>query len=121
MEEPVLLLSGMKGYSNGMALDTGTDVMDERKTFANGYVFGAPVKDLGWFASLLMGAATGMAAFFFATFLAIFSVLIWNAMGHKVDFAVTYRWFGLPVGLVVMASSLAYLGVFWAKRISRKA
>ena len=39
------------------------------RTLGAGYLFGAPVGDLGWFASLLMGTATGFAAFFAATFL----------------------------------------------------
>ena len=92
----------------------------DRKSFANGYIFGAPVRDLGWFASLLMGLATGMAAFFAATFVGIVSILFWNAAGHKADFTIAYRLVGLPVGAVVMVSALAYLGTFWVKRVLRK-
>ena len=92
----------------------------ERKSFANGYVFGAPVRDLGWFASLLMGLASGMAAFFFATFLGIFTILMLNAFGHKADYTISYRLVGLPVGLVVMVGALGYLATFWAKRVLRK-
>ena len=91
------------------------------KNLANGYVFGAPVRDLGWFASLLMGIASGMAAFFFATFLGIFTILMLNAFGHKVDYAISYRLIGFPIGVIVMVSALAYLGTFWARRILRKA
>lgn len=96
-------------------------VENEKKSLANGYVFGAPVKDLGWFASLIMGLATGMAAFFLATFLAIFTVLFYNAAGHHVDFGKTYRYAGLPAGILAGLIALAYLGTFWAKRILRKA
>jgi hypothetical protein len=92
----------------------------ERKSFANGYVFGAPVRDLGWFASLLMGLASGMAAFFAATFCGIFTILMLNAFGHKADYTISYRLVGLPVGLVAMVVSLGYLGTFWAKRVFRK-
>jgi hypothetical protein len=92
----------------------------EHKSFANGYIFGAPVRDLGWFASLLMGMATGMAAFFAATFVGIVSILFWNAAGHKADFTIAYRLVGLPVGAVVMVLALAYLGTFWVKRVLRK-
>ncbi len=92
----------------------------EPKSFANGYVFGAPVRDLGWFASLLMGLASGMAAFFFATFVGIFAILMLNAFGHKADYTISYRLVGLPVGLLVMASALGYLGTFWVKRVFRK-
>ena len=86
----------------------------EKKSLGNGYVFGAPVKDLGWFASLLMGVATGMGAFFLATFLGIVGILFYNGAGHKADI-------GLPIGVVIMAAALGYLGVFWTKRILRKA
>ena len=98
--------------------NTGSDV---RKTLMNGYLFGAPVGDLGWFASLLMGLASGMAAFFAATFVGIMSILFWNAAGHKADFTVSYRLIGLPIGLLVMALALGYLGMLWTRRISRKA
>lgn len=104
-----------------MAQATYQSDSGRKKTLATGYVFGAPVKDFGWFASIIVGIATGMAAFFFATFLAIFSVLFYNAAGHHVDFTVTYKFVGLPVGLAVMAFALAYLGTFWARRVLRKA
>lgn len=93
----------------------------ERKTLGAGYVFGAPVKDLGWFASLVMGVAAGMAAFFAATFVGIVSILFWNAAGHHADFTVSYRLVGLPVGAVVMTAALGYLGVFWVRRVLRRA
>ncbi len=94
--------------------------LPERKSLATGYVFGAPVRDLGWFASILMGMATGMAAFFAATFFAIMSILFWNAAGHHADFTVSYRLIGLPIGATVMVLALAYLGTFWVKRIFRR-
>ena len=103
-----------------MRESTYTTQLPERKTFANGYVFGAPVRDLGWFATVLMGMASGMAAFFAATFVAIISILFWNAGGHHADFTVSYRLVGLPVGATVMVLALGYLGTFWVKRILRK-
>lgn len=95
-------------------------VRDERRTLGAGYVFGAPVKDLGWFASLVMGVAAGMAAFFAATFIGIVSILFWNASGHHADYSASYRLVGLPVGALVMACALAYLATFWMKRVLRK-
>ena len=92
----------------------------ERKTFLNGYVFGAPVGDMGWFASLLIGLATGMSAFFFATFLGIVGLLIRSAGGHPVDFAQSYRLIGFPVGVIVMVLAVAYMAMLWVKRITRK-
>ncbi len=95
---------------------------DEAKTFSNGYVFGAPIKDLGWFASLIMGLASGFVAFFLATFIGIVAVMVWRESGHPAaDFTLSYRLIGLPCGLVVMFLALAYLGIFWVKRILRKA
>ena len=91
------------------------------KTLMTGYLFGAPMGELGWFASLLMGLAAGMAAFFFATFLGIITILFLNAAGHKVDYAWSYLYIGLPIGLTMMALSLAYLGMLWARRVTRKA
>jgi hypothetical protein len=87
----------------------------------DGELFGIPLGDLGWFQSLLMGTAAGMAAFFLTTFLAIFALLAYMvATGRHPDFALTYRVAGFPVGVIVMALSLAYLGVQWSRRMARK-
>jgi hypothetical protein len=92
------------------------------RTFGSGYLFGVPLGDLGWFTSLLMSFAIGFAAFFAATFCAIFGVLIYNTATHRgVDFALTYKWVGLPVGLLVLAAALGYLGMLWVRRQLRKA
>ncbi len=94
----------------------------EPKTFANGYVFGAPVKDLGAFATVLMGLACGMMAFFAVTFVGIVFLLFYREAGHPAaDFTVSYRLMGLPAGVLVGVFALAYLGTFWVKRIFRKA
>lgn len=93
---------------------------DEKKTLGSGYVFGAPVKDLGLIATFLMALAAGMISFFLATFVGIVSILFYNAKGHTADFSLSYRW-GWPVGAVVMVVVLGYLGVFWLKRVFRKA
>jgi hypothetical protein len=100
---------------------SGNGISVNKRTLREGYVFGAPVGDMGWFASLLMGTATGFAAFFAATFLAIFSILIYNSVTHHaVDFALSYKWVGLPVGLVVLVVSLSYLGTLWVRRQMRR-
>ena len=91
------------------------------RTFGSGYLFGVPLGDLGWFASLLMSFALGFAAFFAATFFAIFGVLIYNtATHHAVDFALTYKRVGLPVGLLVLVVALGYLGTLWVRRQLRR-
>jgi ABC-type dipeptide/oligopeptide/nickel transport system permease subunit len=94
---------------------------DVARARRDGVLFGIPLGDLGWFASLLMGVATGMAAFFLTTFVAIVAMLIYmEAKHHAVDFALTYKRAGFPVGVVVMACALSYLGVQWARRMARK-
>ena len=92
------------------------------RTFASGYVFGAPVRDFGWFVSLIISVAVGFAGFFAVTFLAIFGILFYNSTMHRaVDFAVAYRDIGLPAGLLVLAMALIYMGMLWVRRVSRKA
>jgi hypothetical protein len=92
------------------------------RAFGEGYIFGVPVGELGWFASLLMGTAAGFAAFFAGTFCGIFGILIWNGVTHgAVDFALSYRRVGFPLGLVVLVVAYSFLGTMWLKRMLRKA
>lgn len=91
------------------------------RTLGAGYLFGVPVNDFGLFASVLIGVAAGMAAFFAATFCGIIFILFWNAGGHHtgpaaLDYAASYKWVGLPIGVAVMACALAYLGTLWIRR-----
>ena len=86
-----------------------------------GTIFGVPVADLGWFQVLLMGVATGMTAFFLATFLSIVALLFYTGTTHHpVDFAMTYKRIGLPVGILVGASALGLLGYQWIRRVVTK-
>ncbi len=86
-----------------------------------GTLFGVPVGDLGWFASLLMGTATGFAAFFAATFAGIVCILVYNSATHRnVDYSYSYLRVGLPVGLLVLVIALGYLGMLWVRRITRR-
>lgn len=85
-------------------------------------LFGIPIGELGWFGSLLIGAASGFMAFFATTFCAIVVILIVNSAAHSnIDFAISYRDIGLPIGLVVLVTALGYLGTLWTKRVLRKA
>ena len=75
---------------------------------------------MGWFASLLMGVASGFIAFFASTLCAILFILIFNSFARNpIDFALSYRLIGLPIGLVVMVVALATLGILWFRRILR--
>src|ERR1700734_4027586 len=91
------------------------------RAIGGGYLFGVPVGGLGWFSSLLIGTATGFAAFFAATFCGIFAILLYNSLTHRaVDYAASYRFIGLPVGVVALILALGYLGIQWVKRIGRR-
>ena len=84
-------------------------------------LFGVPVGDFGWFASLLIGLASGFMAFFASTFCAIIFILIYNTAAHAtIDFALSYRRVGFPIGILVMVVALSYLGMLWFKRILRR-
>lgn len=87
----------------------------------HGTLFGIPLGDLGWFQSLLMGLAAGFTAFFLATFAAIVGFALYTGITHHpVDFAMTYKRVGFPIGLGVGILSLAFLAVQWVRRIARK-
>jgi hypothetical protein len=97
---------------------TANDVARARR---DGVLFGIPLGDLGWFASLLMGLATGMTAFFLTTFCAILVMLVMmSATHHTPDFTIAYRLAGFPVGVTVMTLAMAYLAFNWARRMARK-
>ena len=91
------------------------------RTSGAGSLFGVPLGDLGWFGSLLIGVASGFLAFFASTFCAIVVIMVWNTALHSnIDFADSYKFVGLPIGSVVMACALGYLGTLWIKRVLRK-
>ena len=99
-----------------MTSDPRTRV-DRSSTRSKGDTFvGVPIGELGWFTCLLMGTAAGFAAFFAATFLAILTFIILNSSGHHLNYNLTYRRIGLPVGLVVGGISLTYLATSWIRR-----
>jgi hypothetical protein len=104
---------------------TMTEVRDSEvstvRRSGKGVLFGVPVGDLGWFASLLMGTAAGFAAFFATTFVSIISLLIFNTVsGRAIDYAYTYKRVGLPVGLVVLGVAYGYLARLWITRQVRR-
>ena len=97
-------------------------VHDLARARREGVLFGIPLGDLGWFSSLLMGFATGFAAFFLTTFVSIIALLFYKvSSGRNPDFAIAYRDIGFPVGLVVLALALGYLSLQYARRMKRRA
>jgi hypothetical protein len=97
---------------------------DVERARREGVLLGIPLGDLGWFQSLLMGLAAGFAAFFAATFLSIVGYLFYAAVTGRpvgeLHIERTYKLIGFPVGVVVMALALSYLGVQWSRRMVRK-
>lgn len=94
---------------------------DLARARSEGVLLGIPLGDLGWFQSLLMGLASGFAAFFATTFVSIMVLLFYRvSSGHNPDFAIAYRDIGFPVGLVVLALALGYLSVQYSRRMRRR-
>ena len=81
-----------------------------------GKFFGVPLGDLGFFTSLLMACAVGFLSFFLFTFLAIVGIMIYNGMGHQVDYAESYKYISFPAGCIVLALSLLFFARLWLRR-----
>lgn len=80
-------------------------------------LLGIPLGDFGLFSTLLLTLASGFLAFFISCFLAIVGLLFWNTLGHHhVNYADSYRWVALPIGLVVLASAFVFLTGTWLRR-----
>jgi hypothetical protein len=80
-------------------------------------IFGIPAGDFGLFASTLIAVALGFIAFFGVTFLAIFSLLIYNSAGHhRVTLDLSYKVYGLTAGILVLAISFVTLIAVWLRR-----
>jgi hypothetical protein len=81
-----------------------------------GTVFGFPLKGFGLFTSLLLAFAAAFFTFFATTTVAIFALLAWNLMGHHaVSYADSYRYVGLPAGLLVLVVALPVFAVLWMR------
>ncbi len=84
-------------------------------------LFGLPVGDFGLFASGLIAVALGLAGFCGSCFLAIVGILLYNSAGHHaVDYAISYRYIALPVGVAVMLGSGLVLAALWVRRQVRR-
>src|ERR1022692_4520591 len=86
-----------------------------------GTVFGFPLKGFGLFTSLLLSVAAGFFTFFASTCVAIFSLMAWNIFGkHTVNYADSYRYVGLPAGVLVLVVALPVFGTVWVRAKLRK-
>jgi hypothetical protein len=83
---------------------------------ARGRFFGIPLGDLGLVTSVLMAFSVGFLSFFLFTFLAIVGIMIYNGMGHQVDYAESYKYISFPAGCVVLVASLIFFGSLWLRR-----
>lgn len=79
-------------------------------------IFGIPAGDFGLFASTLIAVALGFIAFFGVTFLSIFGLMIYNGAGHRVTLDASYKYIGLPAGILVLVLSYALLLGIWLRR-----
>ena len=81
-----------------------------------GKIFGFPLEGFGLFQSLLLAFASAFFAFFLATTVAIFTLLIWNAgSAHKINFADSYLYVGCPAGVIVLLIALPYFLIVWLR------
>ncbi len=88
---------------------------------SGGTVLGFPLQGFGLFTSLLLSFAAAFFTFFATTCIAIFSLLVWNQIGHHtVNYADTYLYVGFPAGVLVLAVALPVFGTLWVQAKLRK-
>ena len=98
--------------------------MSTPETTATNYTgprfFGAPVGDFTFFQTVCFVFAVTVASFLFGTFIGIVSLMVWMLTGHAADFSLTYKYFGLPLGILMCLGSSVYLGSLLARRLTRR-
>ena len=62
------------------------------------------------------GVCGGFFSFFLFTFLAIVGIMICNGLGHRFNYADSYKYISFPAGCVVLAISLIFFGTLWLRR-----
>ncbi len=84
-------------------------------------VFGFPLEGFSLFQSLLLAVASAFLTFFATTCVAIFALLGWNVLGgHSVNYVDTYRYVGLPAGVLVLVVALPFFLVLWVRAKVKK-
>ena len=77
---------------------------------------GFPLEGFSLFQSALLAASSGFFTFFLVTALSIFGLLFWNGvLGHKVNYANSYLYFGFPAAVVVWALAFVVFGTLWIR------
>ena len=80
-------------------------------------LLGIPLGDFGFLGCVLLSLVSGFLAFFASCFLAIVSLLFWNAIAHHpVSYADSYRYVALPVGVAVLVTSFFFFTGTWIRR-----
>ena len=86
-----------------------------------GKVFGFPLEGFSLFQSLLLSVASAFLTFFATTCISIFAFLAWKLSGHQgVDFTYTYKYVGLPAGLLVLVVGLPFFLTLWVRAKVRR-
>lgn len=84
-------------------------------------LLGFPLDGFGFFQGMLLSFASAFFTFFASTCIAIFSLLAWNVLGgHTVNYADSYRYVGLPAGLLVLAIALPVFATLWIRAKLRR-
>ena len=79
-------------------------------------VLGFPLDGFSLFQSLLLAVASAFLTFFATTCVAIFTLLAWNVLGgHSVSYVDTYRYVGLPAGVLVLVVGLPFFLALWVR------
>ncbi|MEO6965110.1 MAG: hypothetical protein ABI076_04335 [Acidobacteriaceae bacterium] len=80
-------------------------------------VFNIPIGKLGLPGSLLISVTFACISFFFACFLSIVGVTIYDAATGKSlqNLAISYQYIAAPVGVVALFVSLVYLLSIWIR------
>lgn len=84
-------------------------------------VLGFPLEGFSLFQSLLLAFAAAFLTFFATTCVSIFTLLGWNVLGgHSVSYVDTYRYIGLPAGVLVLLVAIPFFLALWVRAKMRK-
>jgi hypothetical protein len=79
-------------------------------------VLGFPLAGFSLFQSMLLSLAAAFFTFFLTTCVAIFSLLVWNGvLHHTIDYADSYRYVGLPAGVLVLVLAVPFFAALWIR------